>query len=106
VYSYNLIIKTGDLGIEHEVDAMVNQQLTRRFGPDVHYYTHAKTDNEVIVVVSDDSKRNLQNVLGDWFGEDTPHDPPYEIGALLHYREILRDEPSHILNKIGGSAND
>lgn len=110
MYSYNLIIKRDKYLSDRDADIMVNGQLTRRFGPDVHYYEHAKTDNEVIIVVSNDSKWKLQTVLGEWFTETTDEDCApglgYPVGALLHYRQILRDEPTHILNKIGGSAND
>jgi hypothetical protein len=101
MYSYNLIIKHEFL--DHAAArALVNRQLVRRFGPDVHYYEHAYLTHEIIIVVSNHSKWKLQSVLGDWFGEDCGNEPPYANGALLHYREILRDEPSHILNKLGG----
>jgi hypothetical protein len=78
---------------------MVNQQLTQRFGPDVHYLTSAKLDNEVVVIVQHESKRTLQSTLGDWFTQ-RPSDAPYPVGTLLHYRQILSDEP--IYNQLGG----
>ena len=100
MYQYNLIIKRGSLD-EQAAHAMVNQQLTRRFGPDVHYITTAILDNEVVVIVANESKRNLQGTLGDWFVEDE-HDESgqWPVGSLLHYREVLLDEP--IYNKLGG----
>jgi hypothetical protein len=48
----------------------------------------------------------LATILGDWFTEGTPHretDDSYSTfpdGTLLHYREILRDEP--IYDKLQG----
>jgi len=86
MYRYNLIIKTG--AIMH-ADALVNQQLTRRFGPDVLYVTHAMLTNEAVIIVYGHSKRTLQSVLGDWFAEDMPREAPYPEGALLHYRELV-----------------
>jgi hypothetical protein len=112
MYSYNLIVKTSDDGDSFAQDALVNRELTRRFGPDVLYHTHARLSHEIVVIVSGDSKRNFQTVLGEWFVEGSSHRETtsdyatYPVGTLLHYREILRDEPTHILNKIGGSAND
>jgi hypothetical protein len=86
MYRYNLIIKTG--AIMH-ADALVNRELVKRFGPDVHYHKHAMLTNEAVIIVSHDSKRTLQSVLGDWFAEDANHEAPYPEGALLHYRELV-----------------
>ena len=99
MYKYNLIIKRGDLD-EQASHAMVNQQLTRRFGNDVHYITPSILDNEVVVIVQHESKRTLQGVLGGWFGEDAGSEAPYPVGALLHYREILPSES--IYTSLGG----
>ena len=100
MYPYNLIIKRGDLD-EQAAVAMVNQQLTRRFGPDVGYHISAKLDNEMVVIVRCDSKRGAQSTLGDWFTEHgSSFEAPYPVGALLHYREILPDES--IYNTLGG----
>ena len=90
MYKYNLIIKSGPI---EEMDAMVNRQLVKRFGPDVHYYFHAKTTQEAVVVVSGESKRGMQNTLGEWFVEDDKGaDGQWPVGSLLHYREIMSDE--------------
>jgi hypothetical protein len=110
MYPYNLIIKRGDLD-EQAAVAMVNQQLTRRFGPDVGYLITAKLDNEVVVIVRCDSKRGAQSTLGDWFtetnrtlegeGDEAAGRPSgYPEGTLLHYREILPSES--IYNQLGG----
>lgn len=98
MHSYNLIVKAGSI---EDMDALVNRQLTRRFGPDVRYHFHAKLTNEAVVVVSHESKGILQDTLDVWFSEHYGFEPPFPEGALLHYREILRDEPSHILNRLG-----
>jgi hypothetical protein len=82
MYSYNLIIKTGPID---EVDALVNRTLTRVFGPDVLYYFHAKLDQEAVVVVSAQSKRHLQTVLGNWFIENNRDEgsvPGWHAAAL------------------------
>jgi hypothetical protein len=103
MYSYNLIIKHDRL--DHAAArAMVNQQLTRRFGPDVHYFEHAYLTHEIVVVVSNDSKRGMQTTLGDWFAEGRVVEAVtgYPDGTLLHYREILPDESTHIRNRLGG----
>ena len=98
MYLYNLIIKRGDLDAD-AARAMVNRELTTRFGPDVGYHEHAFLDNEAVIIVRGESKRGLQATLGDWFTEGLPHaetDDSYSTfpdGTLLHYREILRDEP-------------
>ena len=98
MYKYNLIIKRGSLS-ESDTNAMVNRELTRRFGPAVGYLTTAILDNEVVVIVRDESKRNLQTTLDQWFAEMVGVNtfPP---GTLLHYRQILSDES--IYNKLGG----
>jgi hypothetical protein len=106
MYSYNLIIKHDRL--DHAAArAMVNRELVNRFGPAVHYHEHAYLTHEIVIVVSDESKRNLQSTLGDWFGE--PHrdlsrerHSAYPTGTLLHYREILPSESTHIRNQLGG----
>jgi hypothetical protein len=101
MYVYNLLIKRGDLD-ERAAHAMVNQQLTRRFGPDVRYITTAILDNEVVVLVRYESKRGLQTILGDWFVEDekVDEDSGWPVGSLLHYREILHTESNY--NRLGG----
>ena len=99
MYKYNLIIKRGDLD-EQATHAMVNQQLTRRFGPDVHYLISGILDNEVVVIVANESKRNLQNTLGDWFMEDQHVDGEWPVGSLLIYREILPAED--LYKRLGG----
>jgi hypothetical protein len=110
MHAYNLIIKRGDLDND-AASAMVNRQLTDRFGPAVHYLTHALLDNEVVVIVRHESKRRLQSTLGDWFneqqrtlegeGDEAAGRPSgYPEGTLLHYREILPDEP--IMQQLGG----
>ena len=68
MYKYNLIIKRGDLDY-FAARAMVNRELVKRFGPDVHYIITASLDNEVVVILSDESKRGLQSALGNWFIE-------------------------------------
>ena len=57
------------------------------------------SDNEVVVIVADESKRNLQTTLGQWFGDHASMNifPP---GTLLHYRQILSDET--LYNRLGG----
>lgn len=91
MYSYNLIIKHERLE-QAAVRAMVNRQLTRRFGDDVFYHETSMLTHEVIVVVSHESKRTLQATLGEWFAEDNDKMPPFPTGALLHYRQILSGE--------------
>jgi hypothetical protein len=98
MYKYNLIIKRGSLD-EPATHAMVNRELTTRFGPAVHYITTAILDNEVVVIVSDESKRNLQTTLGEWFADHASM-RTFPVGTLLHYRQILSGEPIH--NKLGG----
>ena len=102
MYVYNLLIKRGDLD-EQAADAMVNQQLTRHFGPDVGYVTTAKLDNEMVVNVRGESKRSMQGILGDWFIEDDHEEDGsgWPVGSLLHYREILPSE-SIYRNVLGG----
>ena len=109
MYAYNLIVKTGDVD-EQAARAMVNQQLTERFGPAVHYIVHAVLGNEIVVIVRCESKRGAQTRLGEWFTEtnrtedgeadEAAGDGPYPVGTLLHYREILADEP--IMKQLGG----
>lgn len=99
MYSYNLIIKAGKI---EDMDALVNRVLTRHFGPDVHYHFHSKLTEEAVVVVSHESKRTLQETLGNWFAEVDDTDARFHAGTLLHYREILRDESIHICNRLGG----
>ena len=99
MYAYNLLIKCGGLDDEAAVRNMVNSTLTTKFGPDVHYNITAILSNEVVVIVRDESKRNLQATLGQWF-TDTNGEAPFIIGTLLHYREITPDEP--IYNQLGG----
>ena len=105
MYIYNLIIKRGNLD-EQAADAMVNQQLTRRFGPEVGYVTSARLDNEIVVQVRGESKRSMQQILGDWFNEgafssNIVRGVGYDVGTLLHYREVLRSE-SLYRNVLGG----
>lgn len=88
MYSYNLIIKAG---VIDTMDAMVNRQLTRRFGPDVHYHFRSKLSNEAVVIVSHQSQRVLNKVLTDWFLEDLNREAPYPEGSLLHYSEIVKE---------------
>ena len=64
MYVYNLIIKSADLD-QQATGAMVNQQLTRRFGNDVGYVITAFTDNEVVVGLRGESKRSMQGTLGE-----------------------------------------
>jgi len=98
MYKYNLIVKRGSID-EPATHAMVNRELTTRFGPDVHYVTTAILDNEAVVIVADESKRNLQDTLGSWFAEMVGVNtfPP---GTLLHYRQITSDET--LYNRLGG----
>jgi len=98
MYKYNLIIKRGSID-EPATHAMVNRELTTRFGPAVHYITTAILDNEVVVIVSDESKRNLQTTLGQWFADHASM-RTFPVGTLLHYRQILSGEPTY--NKLGG----
>lgn len=91
MYHYNLIIKRGSLD-EPSTHAMVNRELTTHFGPQVGYIVSAILDNEVVVIVRDESKRNLQSTLGDWFIRDM-HTLDWVPGTLLHYRELTEDHP-------------
>lgn len=101
MYVYNLIIKTS--GLDNEAArALVNQQLTRRFGPDVGYHTSALLTDEAVVQVRGESKRSMQGILGDWFIEDEREEDGsgWPVGSLLHYREVTSDES--IYNVLGG----
>jgi hypothetical protein len=98
MYSYNLIVKAGKID---DMDALVNRVLVRHFGPAVNYHFHAKLSDEAVVIVSHESKRTIQRILGDWFCEDLPREAPFPEGCLLHYREILPNEPTHISNRLG-----
>jgi hypothetical protein len=103
MYAYNLIVKKGDDLDEQGARAMLNRELTERFGPAVHYITHAVLSNEIVAIVRHDSKRNLQSTLGDWFAEGRVVEAVtgYPNGTLLHYREITPDEPI-AKNLLGG----
>lgn len=105
MYAYNLIVKKGDDQDEQDARAMLNRVLTDNFGPAVHYLVHAVLTNEIVAIVRHDSKRILQETLGEWFNETTGTEPirgiGYPIGTLLHYRQILSDEPI-FRNLLGG----
>jgi hypothetical protein len=103
MFAYNLIVKKGDDQDEQAARAMLNRELTERFGPAVHYITHAVLSNEIVAIVRHESKRRLQGTLGEWFNEGRIVEATtgYPNGTLLHYREITPDEPI-FRNLLGG----
>lgn len=82
---YSLIIK--DDGPLDDRERHVSQWLNANLGDEYAWRIHTKLTYETVVILN--GPDTLKAAFNDWFVRDTPIEPPFPNGALLHWREIV-----------------